>query len=182
MAVTFPYVRAATWVDGSTTDTAAKRNTIEDGIFNAHQQPAVRVTHNTTQSITNNTDTALAFNTERFDQAGGASSTQHDTVTNNSRLTCRFAGIYQITGQVEWASSAAGARRIYLRVGGATIICRSPAVAGATDDVGRLTLSTLYSLAVNDFVELIVWQNSGGALNVASAANYSPDFMMVRVG
>ena len=41
---------------------------------------------------------------------------------------------------------------------------------------------TLYELAVNDYVELVVYQSSGGALNVVSSGNHSPEFMMVYQG
>jgi hypothetical protein len=82
-----PFVKDTTFADGSgggTPITAAKLNNIEQGVFDAHLMPAVRVYHNTTQSVSTATHTALAFNSERFDTAGGAASTQHDTVTNNS--------------------------------------------------------------------------------------------------
>src|SRR5689334_6638767 len=97
---TIPYVKqGAPFADtagAAGTVNAAKLNAIDTGIYEGMLQPAVRVTHNTTQSITNNTATVLAFNTERFDQAGGASAAMHDTVTNNSRLTALYAGIYLI--------------------------------------------------------------------------------------
>jgi hypothetical protein len=42
-------------------------------------------------------------------------------------------------------------------------------------------VTALYDLAVNDYVELHVRQNSGISLNVAASSNYSPEFMMTRV-
>lgn len=174
-----PYTKNTTWADGSgggTPDTASKKNLIEDGIYNAHLQPAVRVTHNAAQSIPNTTETVLAFNTERFDTAGGAADTQHDTVTNNSRLTCKYAGIYQITGNAEWASSPTSCS-INIRLNGTTKIGRT----FVTADNRTMSVSTLYQLAVNDYVELTVNQNSGAGVNINSTGNYSPEFMMVRV-
>src|SRR5262245_16079260 len=111
MAIVIPYTKQ-TWTDGSgggTPISAARLGVIEEGILDASQAPAVRVTHNTTQSTTSGVDLFLAFNTERFDQVAGTSSTMHDTSTNNSRLTALYAGIYQITGQIEYASNATGA-------------------------------------------------------------------------
>jgi len=175
------YVRNPTWADnpaGGTPIDAAHLNNNDAGVFNAFYMPAVRVTHNAAQSITNATETTLAFNTERFDQAGNAADTMHDTVTNNSRLTCRYAGVYQITAQLEWAA-APGAPYIRIRLNGTTIIAMTG--AGATADLRYMTISTLYALAVNDYVEVRVFQNSGGAINVTTA-NHTPEFMMVRVG
>ena len=107
MAIVIPYVKQ-TWTDGSgggTPISAARLGVLEEGILDSSLAPAVRVFHNASQSITNSTLTALAFNSERFDQAGGVASTMHDTVTNNSRLTAIYAGVYMIGGTIRWAST-----------------------------------------------------------------------------
>lgn len=178
MAIIIPYVKQ-TWVDGSgggTPISAARLGVLEEGILDVSQAPAVRVFHNTTQSATSGVALALAFNSERFDQAGGVASTQHDTVTNNSRLTALYAGVYQITGVVQWAASPVSAS-IAVRINGATTIAQSQVAA----DYRYMTVSTLYAMAINDYAELVVVQASGGALNVLSTANLSPEFMMCRV-
>ena len=175
-----PYVDQ-TWVDGSgggTPTSAARFNYMEAGIKAAHYMPAVHVTHNAAQGIASNVLTALAFNTERFDQAGNTSDTMHDTVTNNSRLTCRYAGIYLITGHAEWAASAAsGNLQMNIRLNGTTTIARFVPVSLDVRDMG---VTTVYSLAVNDYVELMVQQNTAGSVNISSGT-YTPEFMMVRV-
>lgn len=186
-----PYVKNPTWADGSgggTSIDAADLNKIEAGVFEAHQMPAVRVFHNATQSLTTGTDTALAFNSERFDTAGGAASTQHDTVTNNSRLTCLFAGKYAVFGHVEFAgSSNVGHREAFVRINATAsqkigLVGTQAVVSGLA---ARVTVSTLVDLAVNDFVELFAFQDSGGALNVSASSatvQYGAEFMMYRVG
>jgi hypothetical protein len=177
-----PFVKDATFADGSgggTPITAAKLNNIEQGVFDAHLMPAVRVYHNTTQSVSTATHTALAFNSERFDTAGGAASTQHDTVTNNSRLTCRAAGKYQIGGHIAFTSSALGAfRLVRIRVNGSTYIAEQ--VIGPTASAS-LSVATLYDLAINDYVELTCYQDTGSSMTIAVSSNYSPEFWMVRL-
>lgn len=42
-------------------------------------------------------------------------------------------------------------------------------------------ITTLYDLGVDDYIEVMVYQTSGGALNVEKTAQYSPEFMMVKV-
>jgi hypothetical protein len=168
-----PYVRATHSVSG--TWTAAKANVVEDGVNDAHYMPAVRAFHNTTQGTTNGTFLTLAFNSERFDQAGNAASTMHDNATNNSRLTARHAGIFFISANLTWAANTAGDRQLYLRLNAATDIARISGSPNPSTDLGQ-EVSTLYALAVNDFVEARAWQSSGGALNVSSA-----EIMMVRV-
>jgi len=169
----------STHVDGQSWS-AAKANQLEAGVNDVSYAPAVRVFHNVNQSITTGTDTALAFNSERFDQAGNAADTMHDTVTNNSRLTCRYAGVYQITGTVGFAANATGIRQAQIRLNGTTsLVLDRHTTVTANDDY--INVSTLYLLAVNDYVELLAFQSSGGALNVLSTANISPEFSMVRV-
>lgn len=178
-----PYVKNPTWADGSgggTSIDAADLNKIEAGVFEAHLQPAVRVTHSAAQSIATATPTTLAFNTERFDTAGGAADTQHDTVTNNSRLTCKYAGKYQISAHIEFAANSTGVRQLELRVNATTTVAFTELNA-TTIGSQRLDVTTLWDLAVNDFVEVRVTQNSGAALNLNVASAYSPEFMMVRV-
>lgn len=145
-----------------------------DAVFGAIV--GARVYHNANQSISNTTITALAFNSERFD-----TDTTHDTSSNNSRLTCKTAGKYQITGQVRWASNATGIRLVFLRVNGSdSIAAVSRLSTGTVND--DLNVTTVWSLAVNDYVEVCVYQDSGGSLNVTVASNFSPEFMMHRVG
>jgi hypothetical protein len=177
-----PYVKQ-TWVDNNVANptSAARMGVLETGIFDAHYPPAVCVTHNASQSITTSTNTILAFNTERYDQASNVADTMHDTVTNNSRLTCRYAGVYHITGMIEWATNTTGERIVELFLNNTTVIARNRLAAGSVGSIVQ-SASRDYSLAVNDFVEVRVFQSSGGALNVTVGANYSPEFMMVRVG
>lgn len=178
---TIPYA-AQTWTDGSSDVSAARMLVIENGIKEVSLAPAARVFHNANQSITNNTWTSLAFNSERYDQAGGSADTQHDTVTNNSRLTCRYAGVYQITGTAAFAANSTGVRYIRIFHQGTTII--SPVQINFTPggaDATILNVTTDWLMAVNEYVELQVFQTSGAGLNVLNAASYSPEFMWKRV-
>lgn len=177
MAVVFPYVKQ-TWTDDSSLCNAARNNVHEDGIFNAHNQPAVRVFHNANQSINSATDTILAFNSERIDQAGGASAAHHDNVTNNSRLTCLYAGVYMIGASIEWGIGSTGLRLLEIILNATTRIDR---VRQTALDAADQSLATLYPLAVNDFVTVQVHHTQGAALNVLVGSNYSPEFWMVRV-
>jgi hypothetical protein len=183
MPIVVPYTKQV-WVDnnGANPVSAARMGVLEEGILDVSQAPAVRVFHNTTQSITSALQTVLAFNSERYDQAAGAASTQHDTVTNNSRLTCLYAGIYKITGHIEFAANATGLRLVNIQLNGTTEIARQETLNLGGADPCSLTVTSDYALAVNDYVQLRAYQSSGGALNVTVSANFSPEFMMVRVG
>lgn len=165
----FPYVQQA-WADADVTKplSAARMANIENAIRDSQQGPAVRVFHNATQATTSALQLVLAFNSERFDQAFGSAAAQHDNVTNNSRLTALYAGVYMYGGIVTWASNPSNAH-IDLRVNGATIIGSSFVVS----DYRSMSIAgVIWSMAVNDYCELAVTQSSGGALNVNSNAEF----------
>jgi len=135
-----------------------------------------RVYRDANQSIPHNTWTGISFAQERWD-----TDNIHSTTVNTSHLTCRTAGKYLIIGNVYWSNDGAGYRHLRLYLNGATVIAyvAEPLLATQTT---RQIVSTIYDLAVDDFVQLRVLQTSGGALPVVAVANYSPEFMMERIG
>lgn len=138
---------------------------------------SVRVHHDANQSVANTTNTVLAFNQERWDTHA-----QHDPSTNNSRLTCKIAGKYLIIGNFWYESNATGERDAWIRLNGTTKIGETRQEALELTPAGTYVIvTTIYELAVDDYVELGAWQNSGGALNVDVAANTSPEFMMAKL-
>lgn len=131
--------------------------------------PRSRVYHNIAQTIPNNTVTALAFNAERFD-----TDNMHDPVTNNSFITCKTAGTYLLGATIQWAVNTTGTRQVSLRLNGTIIIASQRTGAFAVDDVHQ-SLSTVYTLAVNDYIEVVVRQTSGVGLDIMTATQYSPE-------
>jgi hypothetical protein len=165
-----------TWAVGNVL-TASEMNTyVRDNTAFLNAPPSTRVYNNAAISVNNTTNTTLTFNTERWD-----TDTMHNTVTNTSRLTATTAGLYHIYANISWASNATGYRVMTIVLNGATTIANvdQRAVDGA---ITTHVVSTEYSLAATDYVEVVVYQNSGGALNVAAGANYSPEFGMTYLG
>lgn len=152
---------------------------IADGSVTAAKlasQPAARVYHSVNQSIANATYTALAFNSERFD-----TDAMHDPTTNNSRLTAKTAGKYLVLGHFAYSANSTGFRFAALRVNGGSYYAEITYSAQAGTQTEVLVV-TLLDLALNDYVELIAYQSSGGSLNVETIGNTSPEFSLVRVG
>jgi len=166
-----------TWVVGELISAAIMNTHIRDNQIQLYNgMPAARVFHSVNQAINNNALTVLTFDTERFDN-----DTIHDGV-NPTRLTCVTAGKYQITANIAWAANVNGRRGLWLYLNGATTIAGVQQPIDAVAGWGEQSLSTLYDLVATDFVETQVYQNSGGALNITASLNYSPEFMMVKVG
>jgi hypothetical protein len=132
-----------------------------------------RVYKTSSQSIDSGTLTAINFDAERYD-----TDTYHDTVTNNTRLTIALVGYYHIGGCVEFEANAVGIRALHLRVNGTTYIASQQVETVTTGRVTVLSVSTDYCLTATDYVELVVEQDSGGALGVTATANTSPEFWL----
>ena len=125
-------------------------------------------------SIDHDTVTALTFDTERFD-----TDDIHSTSSNTGRLTCVTAGKYLITANLGFGSNATGRRFAGIRLDGATYIAADSKPA-ANGDTTWFSLSTIYDLTATQYVEVLVYQNSTGALNVINFGNASPEFSMIR--
>ncbi len=142
-----------------------------------HTGLGARVYNNANLSTANATVTILPFNSERWD-----TDAIHDVAANTTRLTCNTAGKYLITGNISFAANATGTRYAAVRLNGTTVVGydQRAAVGGTSNTL--ITVATVYDLAVSDYVELMVGQDSGGALDVLYASAYSPEFSMIKVG
>lgn len=149
-----------------------------DGSLDVRTSIGARAFNSANISIPNNTNTALTFDSERFD-----TDTIHSTSSNTDRLTATTAGKYVISCTATWAANTTGQRRMYLELNNTTTIAnvadKDVVGAGATADADELT--TIYDLAATDYVRCFVHQNSGGALNISTLAQYSPEFMMHKL-
>jgi hypothetical protein len=136
-----------------------------------------RVYNNADIAISNDSGTALTFNSERYD-----TDTIHDTVTNTGRLTCKTAGVYIISANIEFAAHSTGTRQVFIRLNGSSYIAMTNSAPVASPLAHRFSISTIYKLEVSDYLTLEVYQSSGGNLNVVSASARSPEFAMQRIG
>jgi hypothetical protein len=137
--------------------------------------PAARVYNSAAQTFVQATENTLSFDSERFD-----TDTIHDPAVNPSRLTCKTAGLYQITadiqmwglGDSDWSDSFPYS---LIRLNGSTLIS---SVGGFSPTTGHdphrwMNLSTLWKMAVNDYVEVRVHSNQGNADPTHFRVNYA---------
>jgi hypothetical protein len=175
-----PYVKQ-TWTDGSggaTPVSAARLGVLEQGVYDAHRMPTARVYASASVAVATATLTAIPFDSERYD-----TDTIHDTVTNNTRLTCKTAGVYVAGGTFLFPADANGYRDAQLVVNGSTIIGRqvSPVSSGTAQTIFTLA-GVQWQFAVNDYVELKVAQTSGSTLAAFHPSGTGgPEFWMSRV-
>ena len=119
---------------------------------------------NETVSIANNTNTILAFNQEIID-----TDSFHDNSTNNSRITIPAgkAGKYLIMSNIYWAGNATQVRIMDIMKNGnnQSTVAGSGQSSSAGSAISNQA-AIILDLAVSDYIEFRVSQNSGGALNV----------------
>jgi hypothetical protein len=118
-----------------------------------------------TQSLTTATWTALLFDVEDKDSVNG-----HSTSVNPSRYTAVYAGWYWCAGVGAFALSATGSRGVGWYVNGSAISAVAslmPSVA-ASFGTDLPAPGQLLFLDVSDYVELRVFQNTGGALSTSA--------------
>lgn len=170
-----------TWVVGELVTASFMNTNIRDAgnfltavpIFAGHATVA--------QSIPTNTGTSLLIDTEDTDPDSG-----HSTVTNTARYTAQTAGWWRFGGGGSLAANATGARLCWVDKNGAGQLNGSAtSFAPTAANPPEMTVKTGFvNLLVNDFVQIQLFQSSGGALlTVIAGVEAQPSFNMqwVRV-
>lgn len=120
------------------------------------------------QAPSNATLTALSFtNPDIYDTFGG-----HSTSVNTTRITIATTGAYIVFGFVGWAPNATGSREVYFRFnrsGVDTYLQAGVSVPPVSPLVTYMTLAAPFVFQAADYVELVVYQSSGGVLTVQDA-------------
>jgi hypothetical protein len=122
----------------------------------------VSLTKSVSQTLSNNTQTAITFDTESLD-----TNSYHSTSTNTSRITIPAgkAGKYLVFGHIAFNQNATSFRRITFYKNGSSF---AGFYTGTTS--GNFPTITAYTaimdLAEGDYVEMFGLQNSGGDLTV----------------
>lgn len=111
-------------------------------------------------TVSNNAWNVITYDTENYDTDGF-----HSNVTNTSRITIPTgkAGKYQILTSVLWNTSAVGERYLSVTKNGTEVV---RVFGGVPTSAGQFsqTLATIEDLAVNDYLEMRVFQTTGGNL------------------
>lgn len=135
---------------------------------------SARARRSSTQSIPDNTITAVSFTNEVHDTGD-----DNWSIGSPTRLTAQRDGVYIIVGNIRWATNVTGRRFVQIILNGTTVIGRVEFQSGPT---GRadMCVSAIYDLSSSDYVELEAFQNSGGALDII-VATMDPWFSIARL-
>ena len=110
----------------------------------------------TTQTVTSPGYTAITWSTELFDTDG-----YHSTSSNTSRITIPSGkgGYYQVNGSIRWDDNTTGSRLIVIYKNG-TLFQISASIGFSIDPTQNI--QAIMYLVATDYVEIYVYQNSGG--------------------
>jgi hypothetical protein len=120
-----------------------------------------------TQSISNATHTAITFAAEEYDTDGF-----HDNSSNTSRMTIPAGkgGYYQVNGFVSWDDNATGGRTLLIRKNGSNYLYVELAPSAV---LPSQVITAIVKVVATDYLELFVYQTSGGARAVTKTAEQS---------
>lgn len=131
----------------------------------AQRYHGARAFRSATQAIGDTTDTAVTFPT------GSASESWdtelfHDMSTNTAHFTAPWDGYYQVNAGIGFAGNATGRRDLWIEANGDGVKRALQRELNPTATDCYLTTSLLVRLTAGSYVRMLVWQNSGGNLNV----------------
>lgn len=131
-----------------------------------HLNSMAQATAGTQTTINSATWTSVALNGETFD-----TDTIHDTSTNNSRLTIKLTGKYIVWASADFSAAAGGSRYMKVYKNGTTdlyVILLPPPTAA--NNIGG-SFACVVTVAATDYIELQMYQDSGGSLTNNNALN-----------
>lgn len=126
----------------------------------------VRVYHSSNQSVNTSTDTILSFDSETYDSNG-----LHSTTVNPSRITVAKTGYYHISFLAVFNTNATGTRSAAIKKNG-SFLPSDLAISAAPDRSTGIAYTDTVYLTAGDYIELNVWQNSGGALTITGSSTF----------
>jgi len=161
-----------TWVDDNASYpiSAARMGVMENGIYDAHYRPTVRVKSTTTLTPATATWGTLLFDAEDFDAQA-----LHSTSSNTGRITASLTGIYLFGCTVQFAANVTGIRILKFVQNGVTDIGANSEPASGTGTT-YLHLTAAAYLVAGNYVEAQVYQTSGAGLATVVEAGNSPVF------
>jgi hypothetical protein len=147
--------------------------------------PRARVYYSGVQSIATGVVTAIVFDNSRYNSPGSTGGVNPWVAGNLTRLTVPAGGggTYRMSGVVYFPPSNLGTTRITgIRLNGVAGNLLSVAEGRPSAATGALpSCATDYALVAGDYLELVAYQDTGGAFGVGAAAvTYGSELTFAR--
>jgi len=153
---------------------------------NAAQRPAP--SNDVSARIFNSADISVPqsqpgeWQTLTFDSVRWDTNELREGAKNPNRLKAPAAGKYYIFANITWESPiSSGVWGLRLRLNGKTVIAEQSVPNNGAPFRISMSVGTLYALAAGDYVDVQVFQSSGGSVFIRHAAATSPEFGMAKI-
>jgi len=129
-------------------------------------------------TIANGTDTVISWTNESWD-----TDAFHSTSVNTSRITipAGLGGKYLLIANPQFSNNATGRRITVIKVNGTTVRDWEAGVSTSSGYM-NLVLPTILNLVATDYIEVFVFQTSGGNLDLIGSAVRSTSVMISFLG
>jgi hypothetical protein len=144
-----------------------------NGIAYANRYGALITNNAAATACGNGGWTAITFNAAVW-QYGAVWS-----VVNPTRLYAPVSGNYLISAGISFATNSTGARGAAIRLNGATFIRAGMTAAVAGFETHMPSVVKVAQLVAGDYVEVMAYQDSGGALNAVVLGSLSPEVQLI---
>ena len=171
------YGTVTTFTAGSVL-TAAQLNVASTAVNNLVVPAAVRLDKTANQLISNVADTIITWPASAtFDTDSMYSSAATD------RITITTAGIYVVTANITFANANAGERIVWLQknASGTTRFGMSRGMA-STGGETTISISTVLSLSVSDYLQVGCYQANGTSVNVLATGTQPTNLSATWIG
>lgn len=135
------------------------------------------VQNSVVQSIPNNANTAATFNTDVYDPLN-----MHNTAANQTRVVVPWSGWYICQGVIGWANNATGTRRAAIFVNGTIVTGAQISLSTINDGISIPIPAVPALLTAGQFIEVHIFQNSGGALDTSAGTSNRPTLAVHYLG
>lgn len=161
VAVTSSWIVAASTVIGIIDINSLSK--IAGTFISGSRKRGGRVARITNQSISNTIGTSISFDIEERDEL------YMFDIGNPTKLTVKHSGWFNISGHLKCADVSGGKRVADIRINGNNYIISNSVEATIGLPGPDIQNAISYFLNAGDYIELILWQNQGGAVNVTAA-------------
>lgn len=161
-----------TWVHGEIPNFREQETRLADMLTFLMNPPMVRLRKTTAQTISSSTSTAVSWNSVEVETENMWDSTAP------TRLKPSTPGWYLGTFGASFAANATGYREFDIQKNGSSSerAIRVKFDAFSVNTIGRGTVFLESFNGVSDYIECLIWQNSGGSLGIdASLLETQPD-------
>lgn len=142
-------------------------NGLVDALNFLAARPACRLTDTGGQSVANDTDTLLLWDTETYD-----TDSMHSTSVNTGRITFNKAGIYVVTANIIFPTNGNGYRHARIMLDDTVVLAEDAKTSASVVTAIGHSITAQCKVTAGQFVVARCKQTTGGSLSTTADSNF----------